>query len=84
MSRAVTDPAMTKDAVGWGSFMGMSAALLAEAGFTGLRSQGLDALDVASLGRDWQAAGRLRQAVPVLSLVAAGAGRSAGTPPPAR
>ena len=54
MSRAVTDPAMTKDAVGWGSFMGMSAALLAEAGFTGLRSQGLDALDVASLGRDWQ------------------------------
>jgi 2-methylcitrate dehydratase PrpD len=54
MSRAVTDPAMTKDAVGWGSFMGMSAALLAEAGFTGLRSQGLDAFDVASLGRDWQ------------------------------
>src|SRR6478736_6136447 len=40
--------------IGWGSFMGMSAALLAEAGFTGLRSQGLDAFDVASLGRDWQ------------------------------
>ena len=41
MSRAVTDPAMTKDACGWGAFIGMSAALLAEAGFTGLRSQGL-------------------------------------------
>ena len=54
MSRAVTDPAMTKDAVGWGAFMGMSSALLAEAGFTGLRSQGLDALDVASLGDRWQ------------------------------
>lgn len=54
MSRAVTDPAMTKDAVGWGAFMGMSSALLAEAGFTGLRSQGLDALEVDSLGHRWQ------------------------------
>lgn len=54
MSRAVTDPAMTKDAVGWGAFMGMSSALLAEAGFTGLRGKGLDALDVASLGDRWQ------------------------------
>ncbi len=53
MTRAVTDPAMTKDAVGWGAFLGVSSALLAEAGYTGLSSEGLPHIDVASLGTDW-------------------------------
>ncbi|MBA2461604.1 MAG: MmgE/PrpD family protein [Actinobacteria bacterium] len=32
--RSVADPAMTKDACGWGAFLGVSAALLARRGFT--------------------------------------------------
>jgi len=36
MSRAVTDPAMTKDALGWGAFIGVSSALLAASGYTAL------------------------------------------------
>ena len=36
--RSVADPAMTKDACGWGAFVGVSAALLARRGFTSVGS----------------------------------------------
>lgn len=48
--RSVGDPAMTKDACGWGAFVGVSSALLARAGFTALES-GLRAI---GLGRTWE------------------------------
>ena len=37
--RSVAEPAMTKDACGWGSFVGVSSALLAARGFTALSSE---------------------------------------------
>ena len=37
--RSVADPAMTKDACGWGAFVGVSSALLARGGFTALRGE---------------------------------------------
>jgi 2-methylcitrate dehydratase PrpD len=37
--RSVADPAMTKDAVGWGAFVGVSSAMLARRGFTSVRSE---------------------------------------------
>ncbi len=40
--RSVADPAMTKDACGWGAFLGVSAALLARRGFTAARSSFLE------------------------------------------
>ena len=36
--RSVAEPAMTKDACGWGAFVGVSAALLARRGFTSVGS----------------------------------------------
>lgn len=36
--RSVADPAMTKDACGWGAFVGVSSTLLAQSGFTAVRS----------------------------------------------
>jgi len=36
--RSVHDPAMTKDACGWGAFLGVSSALLAQRGFTAASS----------------------------------------------
>jgi 2-methylcitrate dehydratase PrpD len=36
MPRAVADPAMTKDATGWGAFLGVSSAMLAQRGYTAL------------------------------------------------
>ena len=36
--RSVADPAMTKDACGWGAFVGVSSALLARSGFTAVGS----------------------------------------------
>jgi len=56
--RCVSYPGMTKDGVGWSAFAGVSAALLASAGFTGPPSnfalEGADA-EVSSLGRQFLA-----------------------------
>jgi 2-methylcitrate dehydratase PrpD len=54
MSRAVTDPAMTKDACGWGGMIGTSSALLALRGFTGLDSEFMLAADDLALGERWE------------------------------
>jgi 2-methylcitrate dehydratase PrpD len=54
MSRAVTDPAMTKDACGWGGVIGTSSALLALRGFTGLESEFMLAADDLALGERWE------------------------------
>ncbi len=53
--RSVADPAMTKDACGWGAMTGTSAALLAADGFTATTSAVLDALDgpASALGQRW-------------------------------
>lgn len=42
---SVADPAMTKDALGWGAMTGTSAALLAAGGFTAVASDLVDAID---------------------------------------
>ncbi len=52
MSRAVTDPAMTKDALGWGAFIGVSSALLAASGYTALTPSFLVGQPLA-LGERW-------------------------------
>jgi len=56
--RSVADPAMTKDACGWGAMTGISSALLAADGFTATDSAVLDALDgpeaaTSRLGQRW-------------------------------
>lgn len=53
--RSVADPAMTKDACGWGAMTGTSSALLAADGFTATNCVVLEALCEASsgLGRRW-------------------------------
>lgn len=55
--REVAHPAMTKDGVAWGAFVGVSAALLAERGFTALPSVfGDERFDapVATLGERYE------------------------------
>ena len=52
--RSVADPAMTKDACGWGAYVGVSSALLARAGFTSLAGTFLDHADAGSLARTWR------------------------------
>lgn len=53
--RSTADPAMTKDACGWGALAGTSSALLAAAGFTATHCLALDALadSSARLGEHW-------------------------------
>lgn len=53
--RSVADPAMTKDACGWGALAGTAAALLAAAGFTATDCLAVDALadPSAQLGAYW-------------------------------
>jgi 2-methylcitrate dehydratase PrpD len=53
--RSVAHPAMTKDACGWGAFVGTSAVLLAAEGFTSVSSYFVDLADEASsdLGKRW-------------------------------
>ncbi|MGI8861805.1 MAG: MmgE/PrpD family protein [Gaiellaceae bacterium] len=53
MPRSVSDPAMTKDACGWGAFLGVSSALLAARGFTALSSEYLGETGAAGLGERW-------------------------------
>jgi 2-methylcitrate dehydratase PrpD len=51
--RSVADPAMTKDATGWGAFVGTSGVLLARRGYTSLESGFLLEADVRDLGERW-------------------------------
>ena len=52
--RSVDEPEMTKDAIGWGAFVGVSSARLAAAGFTGTRAEVLLAPDFATVGETWR------------------------------
>ena len=55
--RAVAEPTMAKDAMGWGAHVGVTSAQLAAAGFTAHRSEFVsDRLrsEVADLGSEWQ------------------------------
>ncbi|MFE4501963.1 MmgE/PrpD family protein [Rhodococcus sp. NPDC056743] len=55
--RAVAEPTMAKDAMGWGAHVGVTSAQLAAAGFTAHRSEFVaDRLrnEVADLGSQWQ------------------------------
>jgi 2-methylcitrate dehydratase PrpD len=54
MTRAVADPAMTKDTCGWGGLIGTSAALLARRGFTGLDSEFMLTAGDLGLGERWE------------------------------
>jgi 2-methylcitrate dehydratase PrpD len=51
--RSVAQPAMTKDACGWGAATGVSSALLAARGFTALQAEYL-ATDASDLGAAWR------------------------------
>jgi 2-methylcitrate dehydratase PrpD len=51
--RSVADPAMTKDATGWGAFLGSSSAELARAGYTALESIFLAGNGDPDLGQRW-------------------------------
>jgi len=69
MMRCVDEPTMVKDGSGWGALAGMSAALLAEAGFTGapavtIRDQ--EVVDIwADLGERWYILEQYFKAYPV-------------------
>ena len=58
MMREIAHPTMLHDGSGWGGLAGMTAALLAERGFTGAPAVTVEAPDVAGiwadLGQDWQ------------------------------
>jgi len=64
--RSVADPAMTKDACGWGAMAGTSSALLAASGFTATDCLALDAIGAfpARLGEHWYAADMYIKAFP--------------------
>lgn len=50
---AVADPAMAKDAMGWGAHVGVSSALLAAKGFTATGSNFAESANSATLGSEW-------------------------------
>ncbi|MCU9850333.1 MmgE/PrpD family protein [Defluviimonas sp. WL0024] len=58
MMREIATPTMLHDGSGWGALVGMSAAILAENGFTGAPAITVEAANVAphwaDLGRFWQ------------------------------
>jgi len=58
MMREIANPTMLHDGSGWGAMAGMSAALLAEAGFSGAPAITIEAPEVApywaDLGQHWQ------------------------------
>lgn len=64
--RSTADPAMTKDACGWGAMAGTSSALLAAAGFTATSGLALAVLadPAAGLGEHWYAADLYVKAFP--------------------
>jgi 2-methylcitrate dehydratase PrpD len=51
--RSVADPAMTKDACGWGAQLGVSSAMLAARGYTALASSFLSEGSPLGLGEVW-------------------------------
>ena len=51
--RSVADPAMTKDATGWGAMLGVTSALLAKRGYTALASTFLTDGPGMELGTRW-------------------------------
>ena len=58
MMREIANPTMLHDGSGWGALAGMTAALMAEQGFTGAPALTIEAPDAAThwdnLGRFWQ------------------------------
>lgn len=52
MMRCIDHPTMVKDGSGWGAMTGVSAALLAQAGFTGAPALTVEAMNVAELWSD--------------------------------
>ncbi|GAB2843191.1 MmgE/PrpD family protein [Actinocorallia aurea] len=52
--RAVAEPSMAKDAMGWGAQAGVAAALLAAEGFTAHRSEFLEGRADDGLGSRWE------------------------------
>ncbi|MDX6742309.1 MmgE/PrpD family protein [Actinocorallia sp. A-T 12471] len=52
--RAVAEPSMAKDAMGWGAQTGVAAALLAADGFTAHRSEFLEGRSDDGLGERWE------------------------------
>lgn len=69
MMRCIDHPTMVKDGSGWGAMTGISAALLAQAGFTGAPAVTLDGDDVAEiwddLGQRWYILEQYFKAYPV-------------------
>ncbi|MCR2785648.1 MULTISPECIES: MmgE/PrpD family protein [unclassified Microbacterium] len=51
---AVVDPAMAKDAMGWGAHVGVSSALLSARGFTATRSTVVAAMAHEEFGATWE------------------------------
>jgi 2-methylcitrate dehydratase PrpD len=51
--RSVADPAMTKDATGWGALLGVTSAMLAQRGYTALASTFLTDGPSLELGERW-------------------------------
>ncbi|HEX6306385.1 MAG TPA: MmgE/PrpD family protein [Anaerolineales bacterium] len=57
MMKGIDTPSMVKDSIGWGAFVGMSAVLMAERGFTGIESLLNDSPEpewVTSLGSQYE------------------------------
>ncbi|MFN8487738.1 MAG: MmgE/PrpD family protein [Caldilineaceae bacterium] len=52
MMRCIDHPTMVKDGSGWGAMTGVSAALLAQAGFTGAPALTVETADIADLWAD--------------------------------
>ena len=52
MMRCIDHPTMLKDGSGWGAMTGVSAAMLAEAGFTGAPAVTVEAVEVAAIWAD--------------------------------
>ena len=51
--RSVANPAMTKDAIGWGAMVGCSSAMLAGAGFSALPSEFVESGSLSTIGHIW-------------------------------
>lgn len=58
MMRCIDHPTMVKDGSGWGAMAGVSAVMLAEAGFTGAPALTVESVEAqpwwTSLGTDWE------------------------------
>ncbi|MCV3241161.1 MmgE/PrpD family protein [Mesorhizobium sp. ZC-5] len=69
MMRCIDHPTMVKDGSGWGAMTGVSAALLAQAGFTGAPAITVEGDDVArlwsDLGSRWRMSEQYLKAYPV-------------------